>query len=81
MQAVSRRVTLHEMIRDYGQAASDLRRFISILENQSGDTAKESSTSGRSAATVKELRKAQLRLPMLEEEAKKGASLDFYLIL
>ncbi|XP_021833271.1 uncharacterized protein LOC110773081 [Prunus avium] len=81
VKAVSRRATLHEMIRDYGQAASDLQRLISILENQSNDKAKECSSKGRSNGSVKELRHAHRRMPSIEEEAKKGISLDFYLIL
>lgn len=69
------------MIRDYGQAASDLQRLISILENQSNDKAKECSSKGRSNGSVKELRHAHRRMPLIEEEAKKGISLDFYVIL
>ncbi|PON38927.1 N-terminal acetyltransferase A, auxiliary subunit [Trema orientale] len=80
-KAVSRRATLHEMIRDYGQAASDLRRLISILVSQSSDNTKEYSSSGRSMGSVKDLRQAQMRLPIMEEAAKKVVSLDFYLIL
>lgn len=78
MQAVSRRATLHEMIRDYRQAASDLQRLLSILENQSSEKAKQSGTPGSS---IRELRQAQRRLPSMEEEAKKEIPLDFYLIL
>lgn len=80
-QAISRRATLHEMIRDYAQAATDLQRLISILKNQCDDKTKESCTPGRSTASVKELKKAQLQLSVMEEEAKKGICLDFYLIL
>lgn len=81
MQAVSRRATLYEMIRDYGQAAGDLQRLISIHENQSDEKAKQSGTTARSASSVKELRQAQRHLPSMEEEAKRGIPLDFYLIL
>ncbi|KAM1109689.1 hypothetical protein EV2_009391 [Malus domestica] len=81
VKAVSRRATLHEMIRDYGQAASDLQRLVSILQNQSNDMAKESGSQDRSNGSVKELRNARRRMPLMEEEAKKGISLDFYLIL
>lgn len=80
-QAVSRRATLHEMIRDYAQATSDLQRLVSILENKSADKTKESCTPGRSTGSVKELRKAQSHLSVMEEEAKKGICLDLYLIL
>ncbi|KAG7961958.1 hypothetical protein I3843_09G041200 [Carya illinoinensis] len=80
-KAFSRRATLHEMIRDYKQAASDLRRLISIHENQSDEKAKQSGTPGRSTSSLKELREAQRHLPLMEEEAKKGIPLDLYLIL
>ena len=69
------------MIRDYGQASSDLQRLVSILENQSNDMAKEPGSQGRSNGSVKELSNARRRVPLMEEEAKKGISLDFYLIL
>lgn len=81
MQAFSRRATLHEMIRDYKQAASDLQRLISIHENQSDEKTKQSGTPGRSTSSLKELREAQRHLPLMEEEAKKGYPLDLYLIL
>ncbi|KAL5546407.1 hypothetical protein UlMin_006094 [Ulmus minor] len=80
-KAVSRRATLHEMIRDYGQAASDLQKLVSVLENQSCDKEKESGSSGRSTGNIKDLRQAKLHLTVMEEEAKNGVSLDFYLIL
>ncbi|KAB2608288.1 dnaJ subfamily C member 7-like [Pyrus ussuriensis x Pyrus communis] len=80
VKAVSRRATLHKMIRDYGEAASYLHRLVSILENQSNDMAKESGSLGRSSGSEKELRDAH-RHTHLMEEAKKGISLDFYLIL
>ncbi|XP_023887583.2 uncharacterized protein LOC111999685 isoform X2 [Quercus suber] len=76
-KAVSRRATLHEMIRDYGQAASDLQRLVSILENESGEKVKQSGT----PSSVKELRQARRHLPSMEEEAKNGIPLDFYKIL
>lgn len=69
------------MIRDYGEAASALKRLLSILESQSCDKAKESSSSGRSTGSAKELRQAQTRFSIMEEEAKKEVSLDFYRIL
>jgi DnaJ family protein C protein 7 len=69
------------MIRDYGQAASDLQRLVSILENQSGEKVKQSGTPGRSTSSMKELRQAQRHLPSMEEEAKHGIPLDFYMIL
>ncbi|XP_062117861.1 uncharacterized protein LOC133831531 [Humulus lupulus] len=80
-KAVSRRATLHEMIRDYGQAATDLQRLISILESQSCNKTKEYGSSGKSTGNAKDLRQAQMHLQIMEEESKKGISLDFYLIL
>lgn len=65
MQAVSRRATLHEKIRDYDQAASDLQMLISLLEKQSQE----------------ELTQIRRRHSSMEEKAKKGMSLDHYLIL
>ncbi|KAJ8756236.1 hypothetical protein K2173_025048 [Erythroxylum novogranatense] len=80
-KAISRRATLHEMIRDYGHAASDLQRLISILESQSQEKSSQFGRHGRSASTRKELRQAQHRLSLMEEEAKNGIPLDLYLIL
>lgn len=65
MQAVSRRATLHEKIRDYDQAASDLQMLISLLEKQSQE----------------ELTQIRRRHSSMEEKAKKEMSLDHYLIL
>lgn len=81
LQAVSRRATLHELIRDYKQAASDVQRFISILENPSHQKTKASGTSGELDSRHNELRKAKKRWSLIEEEAKKGTPLDVYLIL
>ena len=81
MQAVARRAALHEMIRDYGQAASDLQRFISILESHSDGKERQSSKPARSTSRTKELRQAHQRLSLMEEEAKKGIHLDLYRIL
>ncbi|XP_012569316.1 uncharacterized protein [Cicer arietinum] len=79
-KAISRRATLHEMVRDYEQAAHDLRRLISVLESQSNEKAKHSeSPNGSSGA--KESKQAQQRLLSMEDQAKMGTPLDFYLIL
>ncbi|KAF8403744.1 hypothetical protein HHK36_011848 [Tetracentron sinense] len=80
-KAISRRATLHEMIRDYGQAARDLQRLVSLLEKQSEDNANQPGALGRSASSLNDLRQARLRLLTVEEEAKKGIPLDMYLIL
>ncbi|KAL5745671.1 hypothetical protein ACOSP7_026817 [Xanthoceras sorbifolium] len=79
-KAVSRRAVLHEMIRDYAQAASDLQRLISTLENQSDEKAKQSGSPVRSTGN-KEIKQARRRMSLMEEEAKEGVPLDFYLIL
>ncbi|OVA12942.1 Tetratricopeptide TPR-1 [Macleaya cordata] len=80
-KAISRRATLHEMIRDYGKAASDLQRLISLLEKQAEDKAKESGKLGRSTSIVNDLRQARMRLTTMEEEARKEIPLNMYLIL
>ncbi|KAJ6921812.1 hypothetical protein NC652_015684 [Populus alba x Populus x berolinensis] len=80
-KAVSRRAALHEMIRDYGQAASDLQRLVSVLENLSDEKVRQSSKPARSTSRTKELRQARQHLSLMEEEAKKGIQLDLYRIL
>lgn len=75
-KAISRRATLHEMIRDYKHAAADLQRLVCLLEKQSQQKSKESGS-----RNGKELRQVQQRLSMMEEEAKKDVPLDLYLIL
>ncbi|AEC09994.1 Heat shock protein DnaJ with tetratricopeptide repeat-containing protein [Arabidopsis thaliana] len=79
-KAVSRRATLHEMIRDYDQAASDLQRLISILVKQS-DKTKTPETSVDRASSRKELKQARQRLSVMEEKSKEGIHLDFFLIM
>ncbi|KAJ7976734.1 Heat shock protein DnaJ with tetratricopeptide repeat [Quillaja saponaria] len=79
-KAISRRATLHEIVRDYGQAACDLRRLIPILENQSGENAKLG-TPGSSNCSVKESRQAHRHLLLMEEKTKNEIALDLYLIL
>ncbi|CAN1256166.1 DnaJ homolog subfamily C member 7 [Linum perenne] len=78
-KAVSRRATLHEMIRDYGQSASDLQRFIAVRENRSD--VGQSSTPQKSSGGSRELKQYRKRLASMEEEAKKGIPLDLYKIL
>ncbi|KAI3871005.1 hypothetical protein MKW92_043388 [Papaver armeniacum] len=46
-KAISRRATLHEMIRDYGKAATDLHRLIPLLEKQAEDKANQAGKLGR----------------------------------
>lgn len=66
VQAFSRRANLHEMIRDYGQAASDLKKYIFIVENQSDNKV----TPSRSAGSV-ELKKARRNMALMEEATKR----------
>uniref|UniRef100_A0A1J3H346 DnaJ-like protein subfamily C member 7 n=1 Tax=Noccaea caerulescens TaxID=107243 RepID=A0A1J3H346_NOCCA len=80
-KAVSRRATLHEMIRDYDQAASDLQRLISILVKQTDEKTKTSKTSADGASSKKELRLARQRLSVMEEKSKESIPLDFFLIM
>ncbi|KAL6009955.1 hypothetical protein ACLOJK_000386 [Asimina triloba] len=74
------KATLHEMIRDYGQAMNDLQRLISLLEKQIEDKPNQAGTSGRSNTSVNDLRQARMRLAIVEEEAKKEIPMDMYLI-
>ncbi|XP_022744261.1 uncharacterized protein LOC111295144 isoform X2 [Durio zibethinus] len=80
-KAVSRRATLHEMIRDYGQASSDLQRLISILEKQADKKSHQSAAQDGSTGNSKELRLAQRQLSSMQEDAKGSVPLDLYLIL
>ena len=76
-QAISRRATLYEMIRDYGQAANDVRKLILLLE-------KKVNVSGVSPKVFNkhsDLKQARARLSSIEDEAKKDAPLNLYLIL
>lgn len=82
LQAVSRRATLHEMIRDYKQAIDDLQRLISLLGNQLKEKTQQSGKQdGSSSSNKKELKQAHHRLALMEDMAKQGTSLDLYLIL
>lgn len=77
-KAISRRGTLHEMIRDYKQALNDVQRLASLLESQSQNKTQSKSNGGGS---VRDLRKARRRLASIEEKTKKEIPLDLYLIL
>ncbi|CAA6663581.1 unnamed protein product [Spirodela intermedia] len=74
-KAISRRATLHEMIRDYGQAAGDLHRLISFLERKQEDRL------GGGRPTVDDPELVRLRLAKVEEKARKEIPLDMYMIL
>ncbi|KAK8928586.1 Chaperone protein dnaJ 72 [Platanthera zijinensis] len=80
-KAISRRATLHEMIRDYGQAATDLQNLTSLLEMSSDDKSSANGTLARSSSSTSDLNQARIRLCTVEEEARKGGALDLYMIL
>ena len=79
-QAISRRATLYEMIRDYGQAANDLQKFILLFSKELEKTY-QYGNSDRSSTNANDLRQARLRLAEVEEESRKEIPLDMYLIL
>ncbi|WCJ36855.1 Heat shock protein DnaJ with tetratricopeptide repeat [Euphorbia peplus] len=81
LKAISRRSTLYEMIRDYGQAASDLRRLVGILTKQVDEKINQTGSSDRSGNLANDLRQARMRLSSIEEEARNEIPLDMYLIL
>ncbi|XP_068310115.1 uncharacterized protein [Pyrus communis] len=81
LKAISRRATLYEMIRDYGEAAKDLQRLVSILTKQVEEKTNLCGTSDRSISSTNDLRQARLRLSEIEEEDRKDIPLDMYLIL
>ncbi|KAL5833523.1 hypothetical protein ACOSQ3_017197 [Xanthoceras sorbifolium] len=68
------------MIRDYGRAATDLQRLITLLTNLV-EMASQSGASDRSINWASDLRQARMRLAAIEEEARKDIPLDMYLIL
>lgn len=69
------------MIRDYGQAARDLQRHVSLLNKQVEEKTNQSGASDRLITGANDLRQARLRLSEIEEEARKEIPLDMYLIL
>lgn len=79
-QAISRRAALFEMIRDYELAAKDLERLVSLLTKQAEEKHNHSGTY-LSKGSVTDLRQAQQRLYQMEEQARRGIPLNFYLIL
>lgn len=81
LKAISYRASLFERIRDYGEAAKDVQRLVSLLTKQMEEKTNQSGSSDRSNGSVKDLREAQLRLSEIEEAAKKEIPLDMYLIL
>jgi len=69
------------MIRDYSQAASDLRRLLSLLSKGVEANANHKGTSDRSINFTNDLKQYRIRLSELEEEDRKEIPLDMYLIL
>lgn len=69
------------MIRDYGQAAADLQRLVSVLTKQVEEKTNQAGIYDRSLSSVNELKQMSLRLSEVEEAAKKDIPLDIYLIL
>lgn len=80
-KAISRRANLHEIIRNYGQAISDLRRLITLQESQQQKGKGGVRRLGNSSSNAQDLKEAYERLAKAEEDMKKGNPLDYYLIL
>ncbi|KAI9195311.1 hypothetical protein LWI28_013696 [Acer negundo] len=80
LKAISRRATLYEMIRDYGRAATDLQRLITLLTKQI-EMASQFGASDRSINWASDLRQARMRFAAIDEEARKDIPMDMYLIL
>ncbi|KAK1429513.1 hypothetical protein QVD17_11722 [Tagetes erecta] len=80
LKAISRRASLYELIRDYGQAAKDLQRLVSLLTKQ---VEEKSAVSGASEnlSIMNELKQTQMQLSNVEMESRKGIHLNAYLIL
>ncbi|XP_057827494.2 uncharacterized protein LOC131038924 isoform X2 [Cryptomeria japonica] len=82
LKAISRRSILHNMIRNYGQAISDLERLITLQEieqrNVTGGSLRRTQSSCSNAQDLKDARE---RLSKAQEDMKKGIPLDHYLIL
>ncbi|XP_048446313.1 dnaJ homolog subfamily C member 7 isoform X2 [Pyrus x bretschneideri] len=81
LKAISGRATLYKMIRDYGEAAKDLRRLVSILAKQEEEKTNLCGASDRSISGTNVLRQARRQLSKIEEKDRKDIPLDMYLIL
>nr|GEW53892.1 hypothetical protein [Tanacetum cinerariifolium] len=79
-KAISRRASFYEMIRDYGQAAKDLQRLVSLLTTQVEEKGLPSGASDK-LCQINELKQTQQQLSNVEEESRKGLPLNMYLIL
>ncbi|XP_022854759.1 uncharacterized protein LOC111376064 isoform X2 [Olea europaea var. sylvestris] len=80
IKAVSRRAMLFEIIRDYGQAAADLQRLVSLLVNQVESKIDQSGPPDKMNC-INELRQAQLKLSSMEDASRNEIPLNLYLIL
>lgn len=69
------------MIRDYGQAAKDLNRLVSLLTKQLEENIIQCGTFDISNSVKSDLKQARLHLSEVEEEARKDIPLDMYIIL
>lgn len=70
------------MIRDYGHAANDLERLISLQEAQSQERTRQSEALDKSnGCSAKEAKRTRRQLSSIQEKAKRGTPLDLYLIL
>nr|WQQ40047.1 NAJ4 protein [Cenchrus americanus] len=78
-KAFSRRSSLYELIEDYDQAASDIRRLITLLEKQLQENM--SMPLEKTESIRSNLNQAKLRLSSLKLDAKKESSSNMYLIL
>ncbi|CAN0901818.1 DnaJ homolog subfamily C member 7 [Linum grandiflorum] len=81
LKAISRRASLYEMIRDYGQAGHDLERLVHALTRQAEDKNNQPGQAEGSTNLLNDLRQARLRQANMEEEDRKDIPLNAYLIL
>lgn len=79
-KAISRRATIYEMIRDYGQAVADLQKLASLLTEEVDKKTNQSVKSDK-VEIVNELRQARLKLSEMEEFTRNEIPLNMYLIL
>ncbi|KAH7288655.1 hypothetical protein KP509_31G035700 [Ceratopteris richardii] len=81
-KALSRRATLHEVIRDYGQACNDLRRLVALLEDYEAEGKNSHVAKAASSnMNIQDLKQAKERLQKGEEEMRKGHPVDHYMVL
>ncbi|GER46030.1 DNAJ heat shock N-terminal domain-containing protein [Striga asiatica] len=79
-KAISRRAAYYEIIRDYGQAAADLQKLVSLLTKEIEKKTNQSGASDK-IDRENELRQARLKLLEMEEAAQNEIPLNMYLIL